>query len=269
MNGRRVPLLRTGASVVVAEGADTALTLVTPFAAGSADRPFDDVPGPEGLLRVPYRGSSAQHPESRALRRAMERGVQLVWLFGVGPASYLPLFPVFVVGEEPGEGRFVVDPGVGQGFVAAGSPPDEHVRRYVVAQTRRRLHQPVFRATVMRAYASRCTVCSLRHERLLDAAHIVPDADPRGIASVRNGLAMCKIHHAAFDADILGIRPVADGVGVVEIRADLLEEKDGPMLLHGLQGHHRQPLRVTPIDEAERPARELLERRYEEFLSAG
>lgn len=269
VDGRRVPLLRTGVSVAVADGGDTALTLVTPFSAGGGARPFDDVPGPDGLLRVPYRGASREHPENRALRRAMERGVQLVWLFGVGPASYLPVFPVFVVAEEPEERRFVVDPGVGQGFVIPGSPAEEQVRRYVISQTRRRLHQPVFRATVMRAYGSRCAVCALRHERLLDAAHIVPDADPRGIASVRNGLAMCKIHHAAFDADILGIRPEADGVGVVEIRADLLEERDGPMLLHGLQGHHQQPLRVMPADAAERPARELLEQRYEEFRSAG
>jgi len=267
LDGHRVPLLHAGAGVVVAEGSDTALTIVTPFVPGGRERPFDDAAGADGLLRLGYRGADPQHPENRALRRAAERGVQVVWLFGVGPGSYLPVFPVFVVAEEADEQRFVVDPNAGRGLVTAGSVPEEQVRRYVVAETRRRLHQPVFRATVMRAYTSRCAVCSLAHEKLLDAAHVVPDADPRGIASVRNGLALCKIHHAAFDADILGIRPDRRAVGVVEIRADLLHEVDGPMLLHGLQGHHGQPLRVTPSDVSERPDRELLEQRYEEFLA--
>ncbi|WFR74686.1 HNH endonuclease signature motif containing protein [Prescottella defluvii] len=59
----------------------------------------------------------------------------------------------------------------------------------------------------MRAYETRCAVCSLAHGSLLDAAHIVSDGHDAGIASVRNGLALCKIHHAAFDVRILGITP--------------------------------------------------------------
>jgi putative restriction endonuclease len=42
---------------------------------------------------------------------------------------------------------------------------------------------------------------------------------------------MCAIHHRAFDANVLGIRPDH----VVEIRRDILDEIDGPMLRHGLQ----------------------------------
>lgn len=42
---------------------------------------------------------------------------------------------------------------------------------------------------------------------------------------------MCKIHHAANDSDIVGVRPD----GVAEVRHDVLEETDGPMLRHGLQ----------------------------------
>ena len=94
------------------------------------------------------------------------------------------------------------------------------------------------RATVLHAYDTRCAVCALRHVELLDAAHIVSDREEAGIAAVRNGLALCKIHHAAFDSSVLGIRPDL----VVEIRSDVLNEIDGPMLEHGLKGRHRQPL---------------------------
>jgi putative restriction endonuclease len=79
------------------------------------------------------------------------------------------------------------------------------------------------------------------------------------------GLALCKIHHAAYDSFVLGIRPDL----VVEIRADLLEEIDGPMLEHGLKGRHGQQLMAVPRIRAERPDRKLLEQRYDRFRSAG
>lgn len=114
----------------------------------------------------------------------------------------------------------------------------------------------------MRAYETRCAVCSLRHTELLDAAHIVPDSEDLGIPSVTNGLAMCRIHHAAFDRQILGVRPDY----VVRIRHDLLDEIDGPMLEHGLKRRHDQPLMVLPQDRNERPDPELLDLAYQRFV---
>jgi putative restriction endonuclease len=78
------------------------------------------------------------------------------------------------------------------------------------------------------------------------------------------GLAMCKIHHAAYDSRILGVRPDL----VVEIREDLLHEIDGPMLTYGLQGRHGQRLMSLPRSRAERPDPELLDARYQRFRSA-
>jgi putative restriction endonuclease len=144
-------------------------------------------------------------------------------------------------------------------------PITEQLRRYILRETRQRLHQPVFRATVLRAYGTRCAVCALRHGQLLDAAHIVPDREKAGIAAVRNGIALCKIHHAAYDSFVLGLRPDL----VVQIRSDLLVEIDGPMLEHGLKGRHGQPLMTVPTVRAERPDVDLLEERYAAFLSAG
>jgi putative restriction endonuclease len=101
----------------------------------------------------------------------------------------------------------------------------------------------------------------LRHEQLLDAAHIIPDKEPEGRATVPNGLALCKFHHAAFDRQFLAVRPDY----VVEIRRDIMEEKDGPMLLHGLKGMHEKQI-LLPRNRAERPDTDLLNRRYEQFL---
>ena len=265
LHGERMPLLDLQRGIRKPAVLQAALSIRTVYTPDGRQRPYEDAPGPDGMLRYEWRGDDPAHAENRALRRAMENGLPLVWFFGVGPALYLPVFPVYVVGEEPASQQFVVDPDVGHGLVAAGSVVEEHLRRYVVTQTRRRLHQPVFRATVMRAYGTRCAVCSLAYASLLDAAHIIADADPLGIASVRNGLALCKIHHAAFDADILGVRPDR----VVEIRADLLHDADGPMLRHGLQDHHGQRLRVVPAARSEQPSAEILERRHARFRAAG
>jgi putative restriction endonuclease len=242
-----------------------ALSIRTVYTPEGRERPYDDAPGPDGLLRYKWRGDDPDHAENRALRAAWQLDVPLIWFFGVGDAMYLPVFPVFVLAEEPTQQQFVVDPNVGHGLVAAGSVVEEQMRRYLVTQTRRRLHQPVFRAQVMRAYDTRCCVCELKHAPLLDAAHIVGDAHELGVAAVRNGLALCKIHHAAFDANILGISPDL----TVSIRADLLDEVDGPMLRHGLQERHGERLRVVPSRRVERPDRGLLELRFTEFLAAG
>ena len=107
-------------------------------------------------------------------------------------------------------------------------------------------------------------MCTLGHRELLDAAHIIPDGDPRGLPVVPNGLALCKIHHAAYDQNILGIRPDY----VIEIHHRLLDELDGPMLLHGLQEHHATPLMQLPRRRADLPDRSRLEERCAKFRAA-
>ncbi|MHA6627839.1 HNH endonuclease [Pseudonocardia sichuanensis] len=243
----------------------SALSIRTVYSAGGAVRPYDDEVGPDGLLRYKWRGDDPTHAENRALRAAMRQGAPLIWFVGIAQGVYKPIYPVYLLWEEPEQQQFVIDPEVARGLVAPGRPVEEQLRRYIISETKRRLHQPVFRATVLRAYETRCAVCALRHAQLLDAAHIVPDREEGGIAAVRNGLALCKIHHAAYDSSVLGIRPDL----VVEIRADLLEEIDGPMLEHGLKGRHGQPLMALPRARAERPDRELLDQRYASFRAAG
>ncbi len=106
-------------------------------------------------------------------------------------------------------------------------------------------------------------MCRLRHTVLLDAAHILPDSDPRGRATVTNGLSLCKIHHGAFDTGILGVDPDYR----IHLRQDVLDEHDGPMLLHGLQEIHGSAIE-TPRDKAKRPNRDFLAERFERFRAA-
>lgn len=248
-------------------GFEAALSIQTVYRADARDRPYADDVGADGLLRYKWRGTDPNFYVNVALREAMVRRLPLIWFFGVGVALWQPIYPVYILAEERDLHQFVVDPDVARTLAPTGSLVEESLRRYVVAEVKRRLHQPVFRATVMRAYGMRCALCSLRHRELLDAAHIVPDGMEGGDPVVRNGLAMCKIHHAAFDARIIGIRP---DLGV-EVRDDLLHEIDGPMLRYGIQGLHGGRLMVVPDARSERPDRHRLEWAYQRFrgLTAG
>jgi putative restriction endonuclease len=136
-------------------------------------------------------------------------------------------------------------------------------RAYYRSITKRRLHQALFRERVLHAYRRACAICNLRHIELLDAAHILPDSHPRGAPVVRNGLALCRLHHGAFDTNILGIRPDS----VVEVREAILREHDGPMLQHGLQAVNGMSLR-PPRTLHDQPDVAILEERYELFRQA-
>jgi putative restriction endonuclease len=133
----------------------------------------------------------------------------------------------------------------------------------VTRLVRQRFHQQAFRERVLAAYREYCAVCRLHHQELLDAAHIVADSDPEGEPRVPNGLALCRLHHSAFDCHILGVSPDYR----VEVRLDILEEIDGPMLKHGLQGFHGAQL-LLPNLKALMPDRQALEERYARFRNA-
>ncbi|HEX7048913.1 MAG TPA: HNH endonuclease [Longimicrobiales bacterium] len=227
--------------------------------------PYDDGLRPDGLLAYRYRGTDPDHHENVGLRLAMRRNLPLIYHFGIVPGRYLPVWPVYIVGDERHRLTFTV--AVDDHRLAAAElkdATDELRRSYVTRVTLQRMHQTTFRERVLRAYREQCAVCRLRHAELLEAAHIIPDRELRGEPIVPNGLALCKLHHAAFDRHILGVRPDL----VIEIRRDILEEVDGPMLRHGLQEMQGRRLHAPRAAEL-RPRPEFLEERYARFRKAG
>lgn len=231
----------------------------------SPSNPYDDTMGDDGLLSYRYQGSVARSYDNNGLRRAMQEARPLIYFHGLEPGQYLALWPAVIVGDDPATKTFtvacedaeLVRPDLADPVV------DDVRRRYMTRLAVQRLHQADFRQRVLRAYRRSCSVCTLRHVQLLDAAHILPDLHEHGEPVVANGLSLCKIHHAAFDANILGIRPDYG----IEIRTKILEEVDGPMLKYGLQAHHGGTLHV-PRSAAEHPDPQRLELRWQEFRDA-
>jgi putative restriction endonuclease len=239
-----------------------ALTLVTAARVAGKRPAYDDVLDVESRSIVyHYRDGSIDQPDNRALRAAFEMQVPLIYFHGVAPGQYMVVQPVFVTRDDPAQRTVLLEVGLpladmrGDGIA---SPPD--VREYAMREVRYRLHQHRFRHNVLRAYRHRCTICALREPDLVQAAHIVADTDETGIAAVINGLALCAIHHLAYDRNLMGIDPD----GVVHIARRLLEEQDGPMLREGLQGFHGASIQL-PQRRQDRPDPARLERRFERF----
>ena len=201
--------------------------------------------------------------DNTKLRSALLHGDPLIYFHGVRSGWAVPIYPVFVVADDPIRQVFTIDLTRSYEISAPDQVTFEDERRYGASVVVQRLHQPLFRARVMHAYENRCAICRLRHLELLDAAHIIRDRDERGFAHVTNGLALCKLHHAAYDRNLLGIRPDFR----VAINHRLLEEIDGPMLRHGLQEMHDERL-VLPRRRIDRPSQQALESRWLEFEKA-
>ena len=156
----------------------------------------------------------ADQPENRHLREAMQEAVPILYFLGVAPGRYALVYPTFVVGWSAGDlaaqlafGAPLSEPAMDHSYPGHEMPTTAE-RRYGLRLVRQRLHQATFREAVLAAYDSRCAISGLPEPRLLDAAHIAPDRDEAlGQPVVPNGVMLSKVHHAAFDAHLIGIDP--------------------------------------------------------------
>ena len=116
------------------------------------DRPYVDEFGEDELFRYKWRGTDPNQADNRNLRAAMDQGLPLLWLVGVGykPGSkqqvFQPVMPVWLIAEEPERHQFVVALDEDQRALAQSGEivASEVERRYNSVLARRRLHQPLF-----------------------------------------------------------------------------------------------------------------------------
>ena len=219
---------------------------------------YEDQEVSGGLWRYDYQSGGTAGKNTK-MRKAMELQLPLIWFVQQESGRYVP-YRVFIINDFPEDGYCLIAP---ERFLAIAARSESLIeRRYAERMMKQRLHQPAFRARVIRAYETKCAICRLGHGRLLDAAHITPDSDEASSTSVTNGLSLCKIHHTAYDINIVGI----DADYTVHIRQDILSETDGPMLEHGIKEMDKGKLWV-PLSPGEQPDPGRLENRYKEFLN--
>ena len=238
------------------------LSIKTTMPRQGRQRRYDDIASDDGFFEYRFMGDDAQSADNRWLRESMEDGTPLIYLHAIAPSVYQAIWPAFITAWDAKQLTAHVVPGErirGDSVL----PVSTDARRYITVEAKRRLHQAVFRELVLDAYEGRCAVSGLPERRLLHAAHILPDRDERGLPVIGNGIAMSTLHHAAYDANLLGIDPD----GRVYVNNGLLRIHDGPTLEYALKGVHGAHLR-PPRSPADQPNRAFLAARYEQFVKA-
>jgi putative restriction endonuclease len=264
--GQRVPLIAPP-GIFKPQILDLPLSITT-----APKGPYDDFFGKDNFLIYRYRGIDPNHRDNIGLRRVYEQKRPLVYLHGIEPGKYLATYPVYIIGDDPGNLTFKI--AVDDALPAFVYSQDHAVRQtvdvsdarhaYLTGTVKMRLQQRAFREKVLDAYRSQCAFCRLKHRELLDAAHIIPDTVPEGTSTIENGISLCKLHHAAYDSFLLGVTPDY----VIHVREDVLAEEDGPVLQHGLKGLHQSRL-ILPTSKNQWPSRDALDWRYHRFTQAG
>ena len=255
IDGQKLPVIDYSRGIRNPAAFSSTLSIVS-----AANGPYDDTESDDGLLHYAYRDGDPWTGDNRKLRNALQTGMPLILFRKEVKNIYTPVLPVYVVDDEPENRQFIIALDESFTFIPDVRDLTRPQRDYAVRLAKQRLHQPAFRTRVLVAYETQCAVCQLKHGSLLDAAHIVPDSHEHGTPTVDNGLALCKIHHAAYDQNMMGVTPD------YEIRIDvrLLAEIDGPMLKHGLQEMHGRRITV-PRRKGDHPNRDHLAWRYEQF----
>jgi putative restriction endonuclease len=265
-DGERIPLINPQRGIFKPQQMRFLLSIKTVFPKPGGRVWYDDQRNVhrqifEGDETVEYAfmGRNPDAADNRWLREAQENRVPIIYFLGIAPGRYQAMLPTFIVGWDANALRARI--AFGAPDQDALAPPESALeRRYALRAVKQRLHQASFREAVITAYAGRCAVSRLPEPMLLDAAHIVEDKNEQlGQPVVPNGIPLSKIHHAAFDAHLIGI----DADYRIHVSERLLSQNDGPLLdalkrLSGASIH-------LPTRPKDRPDRDRLALRFEWF----
>jgi putative restriction endonuclease len=264
-DGERIPLINPQRGIFKPQQMQFLLSIKTVFPKPGGKVWYDDqrevhrqiFEGDETIDSA-FMGQDPDAADNRWLREAFENQVPIIYFLGIAPNRYQAILPTFILGWDSNALKARVAFGPNQETLAPPETAPE--RRYALRAVKQWLHQASFREAVITAYKGRCAVSGLPQPLLLDAAHIVADKDEKlGQPVVPNGIPLSKIHHAAFDAHLIGI----DADYRLHVSDRLLSQNDGPMLeaLKGLKGGTI----YLPGRIKDRPDQDRLAQRFERF----
>lgn len=267
--GERIPLVDIRRGIFKPKRMPYLLSIKTVFPRSRARIWYDDqqdvhrrIFESDEMVEYAFMGDNPDAAQNVWLREASENRIPVIYFLGIAPGRYQAMLPAFISGWDASALKARVAFGVPEQDRLA-PPGNAAERRYALQTVKQRLHQASFRQAVISAYDGRCALSGLPEQRLLDAAHIISDKDERlGQPIVPNGLPLSKIHHAAFDAHLIGIDPDHR----LHVSERLLGQNDGPMLdaLKRLKGGSLH----LPHRDRDRPDRDRLAKRFERFKAA-
>ena len=245
---------------------DVVLSITTTIPKVGGRNIYEDYEGDDGTYHYAFEESKTGEYRNRYLINNYETETPFIYFKAVAPAVYQCIWPCFI--EEVDHEQRLIKIIVGERSSIIGgessfeyTKPKEIQARYIVRESKTRGHQAEFREEVLKVYSRKCAISGLPEDKLLQAAHIIPDAEYSGVQTVRNGIALNYLHHKAYDSFLLGI----DADYTVHISEKLKSLDDGPLLEHGILGF--DGLRIhLPRDVQSRPDQDLLNRKYETYL---
>lgn len=266
-HGHRLRLTHQTQGIWKPAGFASALTFKTVASTPGKASPYNDRIDGAGFLRYKFASAADKQWTNEAMFVAAERKYPLAWLVGIKPANtlyYYARFPSFIESIDHRLAEFVISireaaPTLNLNSSSGIVPEIE--RKYVSRWTRARVHQHDFREHVISAYDISCAVCDLPHAQLLEAAHIIPDAEELGTPEVSNGLALCRVHHTAYDRNLIGI-DINHQIHVAK-RARKLETDTQRT---SLTAFDRKFLTHVPKNKNLRPNEERIDDRFSRFL---
>lgn len=128
-------------------------------------------------------------------------------------------------------------------------------RRVEIVETRRAARDVQFRRKVLTAYGHRCAMCGVQL-RLLDAAHVLPVDQPGSTDETNNGVALCALHHRAYDRALVAFDPAY----AIHINAKQVEELTALSLAGGLRQFQAalKPNLLLPPDPRDHPRQSFI-----------
>ena len=268
--GERIPLVNPQRGIFKPSRMRHLLSIRTVFPRPGARVWYDDqrqvhrqIFEGEESVDYAFMGQNPEAPDNQWLKEAWEKQIPVIYFLGVSPGRYQPIIPTYISHWD----GFALKSSLAFGnpnLEKLEAPNNAMERRYALREVKERVHQATFREAVLYAYGRRCAITGLPETQLLDAAHIIADGDEAlGQPVVPNGLSLSKIHHAAFDAHLIGIDPDYR----LHVSDRLLEKKDGPML-QALKDLNGSDLHL-PTRSQDYPDQDRLARRFETFKKAG
>lgn len=266
--GERIPLVNPQRGIFKPTAMEKLLSVRTVFPRSGRKVWYDDqrlvheqIERGDETIDYAFMGDDPNAADNRWLREARDHQTPILYFLGVAPQRYALVWPAYVVDWSASDLKARIAFGAPLGVTAERQAPDAPERKYALRMVRQRLHQATFREAVLVAYGNRCALTGLPEPRLLDAAHIVCDGDQlRGQPVVSNGLPLSKLHHAAFDSNLIGIDPDLR----IHVSPALLALNDGPMFEQGVKALVGRSVRL-PARAEDQPDPNRLALRFEQF----
>jgi putative restriction endonuclease len=222
---------------------------------------YSDAEDVDGTFIYSLQGDDPANHYNRALRECMDNQWPLIYFHAVAAGFYKAICPCFI--ESIDTKSMTCRVSVASEISTPNLKDSEAwriERRYVMRATKARLHQAEFRERVLSAYGNCCAMTRLPVPELLEAVHIMPDSHELGIAAVQNGICLSRMHHRAFDANLIGVTPDYK----VQVSDRLMAMTDGVILEGGIKALNGHSL-TLPRESVNWPSKELLEIRFNQF----